>query len=188
MKSDLARSGTLPLPYEAPMERYVAAIAEEVRTALLPADVSAPPFEAPGWALQADVDAARHPATDIATSFGSMVDRLAESGTMARDTGENLGRWLEKNVFGLDARRETMARAEQAARRALAVLQHEAGRYLDRVDGLLVQADAYFEEWAPSNSSLSLAEQEEAAYGVLAERCDKALGEVRSLRELLLTP
>jgi hypothetical protein len=109
------------------------------------------------------------------------MDRVAAGGTIGRDTGASLGSWFSKNVLGIDAERETRRRVESVARGVVPSLQQEAERHIERIDGLLEQADDFYAGWTRVSPQVAAAEEDERAHKRVLEWCEDFLHEVTAL-------
>jgi hypothetical protein len=113
--------------------------------------------------------------------FGDLMDRVVAGGTTARDTGASLGSWFSKNVLGIDAERETRRRVETVARGVVPSLQEEAARHIEKVDGLLEQADDFYGAWTRISPQVAAAEENERAHERVLEWCEGFLRAVTTL-------
>ncbi len=180
MKQQGARPATVRISYEPALERYTSEISERVRAAVMDAPITVPDFELRQWILRAEVAAATHPTSDIGAMFGDLMTRVVDGGSAGREAGASIGDWIGKNVFGMDAERETLKRVERVARGVVPSLQAEAERYLEKVDALLAEADRFYSGWTRTTPPVAAAQEVERRYGALLQWCDAFLHEVRA--------
>ncbi|MBV9282389.1 MAG: dynamin family protein [Chloroflexi bacterium] len=178
---------TVKLAYEPALERFAREVSEAARSSLLDAPVTVPPFELKQWILHAEVAAAMHPAGELGALFGGLVTRVVDGGNAGREAGASIGGWIGKNVFGVDAERETLKRVDQVARGVVPALREEAERYLERVDGLLAEADRFYATWTRTSSRVLAAEDAENQVRELGRWCDGFLDAVRALAARIAT-
>jgi hypothetical protein len=122
-----------------------------------------------------------HPAGELGALFGGLVTRVVDGGNAGREAGASIGGWIGKNVFGVDAERETLKRVDQVARGVVPALREEAERYLERVDGLLAAADRFYATWTRTSPRVLAAQDQENRIRELGRWCDGFLDAVRAL-------
>jgi hypothetical protein len=150
------------------------------------APTTIPDFELKQWILRAEVTAATQPAGDIAAMFGGLMTRVVDGGSAGREAGATIGDWIGKNVFGIDAERETLKRVEGIARGVVPSLQAEAERYVEKVDALLAEADAFYGEWTRTAPRVAAAQEVERRYDDLVRWCEEFLQEVRAVAKAMV--
>ena len=152
------------LVYERALAEYEAVVTESAQAALAEAPITAPPFDVQGWILRAEVEAARHPASELGMALGGLLPRVVDGGSAGRAAGSAAGSWIEKTIFGVDAATETRKRIERIARSILPSLQAEAQEYRGWIERLLAEAEEYYKTWAPAAPGVAAAEAEEASW------------------------
>mgnify|MGYP001269081858 CR=1 FL=1 len=185
LKQQGRRQASVQIFHQAALERYTTEISENVRQAVMDAPITIPDFELKQWILRAEVTAATQPASDIGAMFGGLMTRVVDGGSAGREAGASVGDWIGKNVFGIDAERETLKRVEGVARGVLPSLQAEAERYVEKVDALLTEADAFYSKWTRTAPRVAAAQEVEHRYGDLVRWCEEFLQEVRAIAEAM---
>lgn len=170
------------VPWESALRRYAESVSDDVRDAVLGLPVTAPCFDLGAWIVRAEVAPASHPASEVGTTLGDLMDRVGIAG---RETGTSLGNWVAKNVFGMDLEQETLKRVEGLARGMVPSLQEEAQRHIERVDALLVEAGRYFAGWSRTSPAVAAADDLEERYAALVQWSDGFLSKVRVLADEL---
>jgi hypothetical protein len=186
LKQQGRRPETVRIFHETALERYTTETSENVRQAVMDAPTTIPDFELKQWILRAEVTAATQPAGDIAAMFGGLMTRVVDGGSAGREAGATIGDWIGKNVFGIDAERETLKRVEGIARGVVPSLQAEAERYVEKVDALLAEADAFYGEWTRTAPRVAAAQEVERRYDDLVRWCEEFLQEVRAVAKAMV--
>lgn len=170
------------VPWKAALHNYADRVASDVEDVTLGLPVTPPALDLSGWIVRTDVAAKSHPVREAGMTLGDVVGRVIDRERGGRETGAALGGWLAKNLFDVDVERETLRRVEVLAGGMVPSLQAEAGRYIDRVDQLLEEADGYFRDWRRGSPRVTAAEDRDRAYAQLAAWVDRFLAEVEAIK------
>lgn len=160
---------------------YAESVRDKVGAALAGSPLTAPPFDLRGWSVAAGVEAAAHPAGEIAVTLGDLMTRPLDGGRAGREAASALSGWIGKNIFQINLEEETLKRIERVARGILPSLRHEAERYVERVLSLLDSADALYERWTRPAPHVDEAEAAERRALLLLEWCKATLQETEKL-------
>jgi hypothetical protein len=169
------------VPLQEALERYAGRVFEGARAAVEASRLPIPPFDLQQVIVSAEVSPTANPAGELAARLGSLATRVVDGGEAGRVAGASIGGWIDKNILGVDAARQAMEAVERAARNVASLLEGEAGKYLNRVEALLAEADRYYEQWVRTSSRLSVAQETEGRYRELLTWCTGFLEGVQGI-------
>jgi hypothetical protein len=175
------RPSQVRIASDAALHAYQDDLTDAVRAVTLDLPATVPDFDLTGWRLRAEVAAADSLTSDMGTMLGDLATRVFDGGKAGREAGASLGDWIGKNVFGVDACRETMQRVEHVVRGVLPSLQRETERYLDTVEHLLAQAEEFYASWTRTAPQVMAAEAELQGYDRLLAWSDGFLEAIQDL-------